>query len=225
MKPRISLASTKLPDGSLLVLQEHDGQHYLLVQGQQISGPATQAVEAELARLACAPFKPARQPKVFIVGLGLGHLLAGVAAALPQKRSSIVVAEPLAELPQWHRSHLPSSPLNTDSRVTLVSDPGPAGLAPYTDSLHAILIHLDSSPLDERNRPWVDDRRWLTQAYDALQAGGLLAIAASRPARDLTRRLHRVGFVVAEHLTPAVPTAKKTRLQPIWLARKGKAFE
>lgn len=225
MKPRISLAETKLPDGTQLVLQEHDGRHYLLVHGQQITGPATQAVEAELARLACAPFKPARQPKIFVVGLGLGHLLAGVAAALPQKRSTILVAEPLAELAAWHRAHLPASPLNTDPRVILVPEPGPAGLAPHAGSLHAILIHLDSAPLDSANRPWVEDRRWLTQAYDALQAGGLLAIAASRPSRDLTRRLYRAGFVVAEHLTPAVPSAKKTRLQPIWLARKGKAFE
>ena len=225
MKPRISIAETKLPDGTQLVLQEHDGRHYLLVHGQQITGPATQAVEAELARLACAPFRPARQPKVFIVGLGLGHLIAGVAEALPQKRTTLLVAEPLAELPGWHRTHLPASPFNTDPRVTLVPDPGPAGLAPHSGSLHAIVIHLDSAPLNDRNRPWTDDPRWLSHAYDALQAGGLLAIAASRPSRDLTRRLLRAGFVVAEHLTPAIPSAKKTRLQPIWLARKGKVFQ
>lgn len=225
MKPRISLAETKLADGTQLVLQEHDGRHYLLVHGQQITGPASQAVEAELALLACAPFRPARQPKLFLVGLGLGHVLAGVAAALPQKRSTFLVAEPLAELVEWHRIHLPASPLNTDSRFSVVPDPSPAGLAAHSGSLHAILIHLDSAPLDSRNRPWVDDRRWLTQAYDALQTGGLLAIASSRPSRELTRRLQRAGFVVAEHLTPAVPSAKKTRLQPIWLARKGKAFE
>ena len=38
-----------------------------------------------------------------------------------------------------------------------------------------------------RNRPWVDDRRWLSAAYEALQAGGLLAIAGSRPVANLTR--------------------------------------
>ncbi|MCX6876486.1 MAG: hypothetical protein NTW21_22160 [Verrucomicrobia bacterium] len=225
MKARISLAATTLPDGTPLVLQEHDGRHYLLAQGQQISGPATRAAEEELARLACAPFRPARQPKILLVGLALGHALAGVSAALSQKRATFFVAEPLAELPAWHRTHLPASPLNSDPRITLGQDPGPAGLAQHTGTLHAIIIHLDASPTDERNHPWIDDRRWLTAAYDALQAGGLLAIAASRPLPTLTRRLQRSGFAVAEHFIPMAPNAKKTRLQPIWLARKGKAFE
>ncbi len=225
MKPRTTLATTQLPDGTPLVLQEHDGRHYLLVQGQQIAGPATQGAEEELARLACAPFRPARQPKIFLVGLALGHTLAAVAEALPQKRANFVVAEPLAELPLWHRAHLPGSLFNNDPRVTLVLDPGPAGLARHAGSLHSIIIHLDAAPTGERNRPWVDDRRWLAAAYEALQAGGLLAIAASRPEPTLTRRLQRCGFAVAEHLVPVTPNAKKTRLQPIWLARKGKAFE
>ena len=50
MKPRNTLAQTLLPDGIPLVLQEHDGRHYLIVQGQQIAGPATEGAEAELAR-------------------------------------------------------------------------------------------------------------------------------------------------------------------------------
>jgi spermidine synthase len=225
MKPRHTLAETKLPDGTSLVLQEHDARHYLIVQGQQIAGPATQPAEEELARLACAPFRPARQPKILLVGLALGHALAAVAAELTQKRANFIVAEPLAELAAWHHKHLPKSPLNHDSRVTLVPDPSPSGLAKHAGSLHAIIIHLDASPTTERNRPWVDDRRWLAAAYEALQAGGLLAIAASRPIPSLTRRLQRCGFAVAEHLIPLAPNAKKTRLQPIWLARKGKAFE
>lgn len=225
MKPRISLEQTHLPDGTSLVLQEHDGRYYLLVQGQQIAGPGTRSAEEELARLACAPFRPARQPKIFLIGLALGETLAGVVGALPQKRASIIVAEPRTDLPIWHRRHFPGSPLHNDSRITLTQDPSPAGLAHHAGTLHAIIIHLDTSPATESNRPWVDDRRWLAAAYESLQAGGLLAIAASRPVPNLTRRLQRCGFAVAEHLIPLAPNAKKTRLQPIWLARKGRAFE
>src|SRR5690606_37949333 len=156
------------------------------VQGQQIAGPATRAAEEELARLASAPFRPARQPKIWMAGLGLGSMAAALGTALPQKRATLLVAEPLAEPPAWARAHLPDSPLVTDPRVSLETDPGPAGLIQHAGSLHAILIHLDTAPIGPRNRPWVDDRKWLAAAYEALQAGGLLAIAASRPVAELT---------------------------------------
>jgi len=222
MKPRISLAETPMPDGTPLVLQEHDGRLYLLVQGQQIAGPATAAVEAELARLACAPFRPARQPKIHLIGLGLGHALAAATQALSQKRAVFSVAEPLAALPQWHRTHIPDSPVVADSRVTLENDPGPAGLLAHHGTLHAIIATRDACPLNDRKQPWTDDPRWLAAAYEALQTGGMLAIAGSRPAKEVSRRLHKAGFSVAEHATPASPNARKSRFMPIWLARKGR---
>lgn len=221
MKPRITLAETRLTDGATLALQEHDGRRYLLVHGQQIAGPATEAVEAELAHLACAPFRSARQPKILVIGLALGHTLAAVASALPQKRANFLVAEALAELPEWHRRHLPDSPLH-DPRVHLEQESGAAGLRRHQGTLHAIIVHRDACPLNDRKQPLCDDPRWLAQAYEALMSGGLLAIGASRPAREMTRRLQRAGFAVAEHLATASPAAKKNRLMPIWLARKGK---
>ncbi len=223
MKPRITLAECPLADGAMLSLQEHDGRKSLLIHGQQICGPATRAAEEELALLACAPFRPARQPKLFFIGLGLGHSIAAAAAELKQKRASFIVAEPLAALPEWHRQHLPDSPLLNEPRVLLENDCGPAALIRQAGMLHAILLHLDASPSGPGNRPWVDDRRWLSAAYEALQAGGLLAIAGSRPIANLTRRLQRCGFDVAEFQVPASPNAKRSRLQPIWLARKGRA--
>ena len=225
MKPRITLAETRLADGSTLTLQEHDGRKSLLIHGQQICGPATRAAEEELARLASAPFRPARQPKIWLAGLGLGHALAAVAAELRQKRATFIVAEPLAALAGWHREHLPDSPLLTDPRVVLEHDCSPAALIRQAGMLHAILLHLDASPTGPRNRPWVDERRWVAAAYEALQAGGLLAIAGSRPVANLTRRLQGSGFEVAEFTVPASPDAKKTRLLPIWLARKGQPAE
>ena len=220
MKPRITHAESPLPEGGSLSLQEHDGRMSLSIHGQQICGPTTRAVEEELARLACAPFRPARQPKLWFAGLGLGHVLAAAAAELKQKRATFIVAEPLAVLPEWHRLHLPHSPLHGEDRVSMENACDDATLARHNGTLHAVLIHLDAAPAGPRNRPWTDEPRWLAAAYEALQPGGLLAIAASRPVATLTRRLQRTGFEVAEHLTPVSPNAKKPRLAPIWLARK-----
>jgi hypothetical protein len=51
----------------------------------------------------------------------------------------------------------------------------------------------------------------------------MLAIGGSRVSRPLTRKLQRAGFEVAEITVPSSPDAKKPRLLPIWLARKGRA--
>ena len=225
MKPRITLAETQLPDGNTLSLQEHDGRKSLVVHGQQICGPSTRSAEEELARLACAPFRPARQPQIWFAGLGLGQTIAAVAKELPQKRASFFVAEPLAAMTDWHRNQIPESPLHHETRITLENDCGPQALIRHAGLLHAILVHLDASPTGPRNRTWVDERRWVSAAYEALQPGGLLAIAGSRHVANLTRRLQGSGFEVAEFTVPSSPQAKRPRFLPIWLARKGKAAD
>jgi len=221
MKPRINLAETVLPDGSPLTLQEHDGRHYLLIHGQQISGPATRAAEEELAKLAAAPFRPARQPRVWLVGIGLGHMLESIIAELPQKRAVYTVADNRSELIQWNREFFPESPLS-DPRVTIEPDSGPGALNKNSGCLHAILLHLDSAPLGSRGKLLVNDKKWLTATYEALQPGGLITIASTQKMPNLTRNLEREGYEVVEHLIPAVPNARKPRLLPIWLARKSR---
>jgi spermidine synthase len=225
MKPRITLEETTLQDGTNLLLQEHDGRLYLLVHGQQICGPSTAAAEKELAFLAAAPFRPARQPKIWLIGLGLGQALDAITKELPQKRGSFTVIEPLPEIPAWHHRHIPDGAFKTDARVSLETDVGPSALARQSGTLHAILIHMDAAPLNPKNRPWPEDRSWLAAAYQALQPGGLLAIASSRPNAMIYKRLQQAGFDVAEHTVPVSPNAKKPRLQPIWLARKGRPVD
>ena len=220
MKPRITLAETTLPDGSPLKLEEHDGRMSLVIHGQQICGPATRSAEEELARLACAPFRPARQPKLWFAGLGLGQALAAAADELKQKRANFIVAEPMDDLPRWHREFLPQGVFATDGRVTRESDCGPAALTSREGEFHAILLHLEVAPASESGKPLPDDTRWLSAAFGALQPGGLLAIAGSRPNARLTRTLRRSGFDVAEHSVPSSPNARRPRMLPIWLARK-----
>ncbi len=221
MKPRITLAETTLDDGTPLVLQEHDGRHYLLVHGQQLCGPATRAAEEELAKLAAAPFRPARQPRVWLLGIGLGHMLESIIKELPQKRAVYTIAENRSELIDWNRRFFPETSLS-DPRVVIETDAGPAALNKQSGCLHAIMVHLDTAPLGSRQRLLVNDKRWLSATYEALQPGGLLAIAATRKMPSLTRNLEREGYEVVEHLVPAAPLAKKPRLLPIWLARKSR---
>ena len=86
MKPRQTLAETTLPDGTVLGLHEHDGRRYLQHGGIQLAGPATRASEQELGRIACAPFRSVKEPKIWIAGLALGEVLTGVMEALSRTR-------------------------------------------------------------------------------------------------------------------------------------------
>lgn len=223
MKPRITLAETTLADGSPLELQEHDGRHSLVVRGQQIAGPSTLVAIRECTRLACAPFRPVRQPRIWFAGIGLGQALESASESLLQKRGHLIVAEPLQALIDWQRTFFPSGTFSTDPRVTHEADAGATALGRHAGSLHAIIVHTDTAPIGPDGRSVVENHRWLTAAFEALQAGGILAITAPRQRVNLSRTLERSGFTVAEHLVPDSPNAKKPRFQPIWLARKGKA--
>lgn len=221
MKPRITLAETAPGEATNLVLQEHDSRRYLLSEGRQICGPATRASEEEIAKLAAAPFKPARQPRIWLVGAGLGTMLEAIIAELPQKRATYTVAENRPELLRWNREFVENSALD-DPRVVHEHDVGPAALNRQNGCLHAILMHLDGAPAGGKQRLLVNDTKWLAATFEALQPGGLLVIGSTEKMPNLTRNLEREGYEVIEYTVPSSTMARKPRLLPIWLARKSR---
>ena len=223
MKPRLTLAETTLPDGTVLGLHEHDGRKYLQHGSIQLSGPATAASERELGRIACAPFRPVKQPTIWIMGLGLGEILAGAMETLPQKKGTFVIAERWMAIKEWHRRFIPESPAITDPRVVITEDTGPAIFHEHDGVLNAVLLHADTAPGGEKGRAVFEDRRWLAAVHGALQPGGLLGIASSRPVPNIERNLSRSGFEVIRHEIDASPNARRPRRHFLWLARKGKS--
>ena len=86
MKVTTTLASARTPDGALLLLQEHDGEHYLQVGGASLMSTRASASEQEMADFACAGL-PAR-PRVLIGGLGFGFTLRRMLELTPPEDSS-----------------------------------------------------------------------------------------------------------------------------------------
>lgn len=219
MKPRIILAQTQLANGDTLELHEHDGRHYLHLHGQQLGGDAALALETELAHLGSHPFRPARQPKIFILGLGLGGLLNSLCSSMPQKRAHFTVYEPMIDLVAWQKQFFPEACLHRDSRADVIFSLTPSSLARENGTVHAILTHADTCPV-EKGRLIIEDNRWLGAARDALQPGGLIGIVSHRPVPGLFGRWKRAGFEVTEHFIDGHPNARKPRRHPLLLARK-----
>lgn len=223
MKPTIVLASTRNADENTLALLEHDGHYYLQLDGTPLQSSFAHGAQSELARLACAPFRPVRQPRLLLAGLGLGFTLATAREALPQRRATFLVAEPCAELPAWHRRFLADLHPGQlgDPRVHLEPKDVAAVLDAQREGLHAILLDAGgTAPL-----PGVTDQSgvpvssFLHRAHSTLKEGGLLAVACSNDSPSLERRLRQAGFDVAHQSVPASHKGKQKRRSSIWLAR------
>jgi len=222
MKPRRIVESCPLSGNRTLELHEHDGRPTLHVHGEQVVDSRTAEAEAELVRLACAPFRPVRQPRIVIVGLGLGTILRAALDALPQKRAKFFVAEPVMPLIAWHRAGLAGLDpgLLANPLVEFHAAEASDALHGFDLPPHAIILHLDAGAVlahGPASAP-TDTRNWLVAARDVLRPGGLLAIGSLRPQRDLTRKLQKAGFDVAEPKVHGSSATRKPR--PLWLARK-----
>ena len=225
VKPTVQLAEAVTPEGTRLVLSEHDGHYFLNADGTQLMTSFSHGSEEHLARMGCAPFRSAGQPRILIGGLGLGYTLAAACRALPQKRARFTVAEPVPELVEWNRQHLPHlhPGLWEDPRVVVKTAPGQVLLRAAREEYHAILLHTDNGPeaFTGANNDALYSPDGLRVVANALKDGGLLAVWSATTKPQFEKRLREAGFDVTCELVPAVHKGKQKRQHVIWLGRKG----
>ena len=218
MKPRKIVARTESCTHLVLDLIEHDGRHYLECEGRQVDSHHLGLPAQQLIGLMCRPFRPARQPRLIFLGLGLGHAVLAAREALPQEKSSFVIFPEAPELPSWVSEHLIPDPLD-DARVHLEDlDPFSPLSAEYRDSqgIFADLDHLEA--LAPKN--WsITSPQILGNFNERLKSGGLLGLLSHRPVVGLEKELRKAGFDVATEITPLSEKSKKNRT--LYLARKG----
>ncbi len=116
MKTTTVLARTTTPDGFPMLLQEHDGEYFLKVDGVTLMSTTATASEVMLAELGCER----GAGRVLIGGLGFGFTLKRVLELVPPN-GEVVVAELLPEVVEWNRDHLGevNGSCLDDPRVTL----------------------------------------------------------------------------------------------------------
>jgi spermidine synthase len=201
MKPNITLAETKTPNGARMTLVEHDGEYCIRVNGQQLMHSSVSTSEIQLGEVGCAKLADKSRPaRVLIGGLGLGFTLQSVLRSVGP-RTQVHVAELFPEIVAWNRTFLAG--LNggalADRRVTVLEADvrwliKKAARAPFD----AIVLDIDNGTTamvkDENHALYSE--RGISQIFSALKPGGRAAIWSACADAVLEKRLVKAGFLV-----------------------------
>lgn len=215
MKPLTKLGEQQMEDGSLWELWERDGELSLQHDGLPCATSFTHGSEDSMAEIATSPITRATQPCIMIAGLGLGYGLAKAMECLPREKAKFIVAEPVAAIVEWNRTHSETKEVWQDRRVSAEIATAAELCRKRTGSLHAILLR----HVHARCELSLGD----AQAYfNALKGGSLLAITVAKRDKRLESTLMRAGFEVSTTPVPASSKGKQLRMHTVVLARRGR---
>ncbi|MGJ8668784.1 MAG: hypothetical protein ACSHXK_04770 [Oceanococcus sp.] len=211
MKITTTLATAQTPDGEALVLQEHDGHHYLKVRGVPLMSTKASSSEQKMAELACLDL-PA-QPRILIGGLGFGFTLRRVLQLCPSN-AVVDVAELLPVMVDWNREFLTgvNGLLLDDPRVHIhICDVADLLKRNGKDRYHTILLDVDNSPepLVQQGNAGLYNDTGIVRAKAALHPGGRVVYWSAKPDKNFTRALGKVFKKVECIKAKAYPQAKK----------------
>lgn len=217
MKPYTLLRDSEGSDSITFGLYERDGVKYYQVNTQPVASSKESNCEKELARMMARPFRPANQPRVLIVGLGMGCALNAFAEELPQQKASFEVLDLNKEGLNWFNEYLIEDP-ETLMRTTFSVEAVQSFIRSKSDVYHAIFFDPElwracGSKEDLTSKPY------LNSFVNALKMGGLLGVITERSDKIIEGRMERAGLEVSVERLPAVSGGKRQRT--IWLAKKG----
>ena len=201
MKPNITLAETKAPNGARMTLVEQDGSYCIRVNGQQLMHSSVSFSEVELGRLACENHaKKNNGTRVLIGGLGLGFTLKSVLAEVGGN-AVVQVSELFPEIVEWNRTFLAGlngGALKDKRAAVLVDDVRyvirRAAQKPY-DVIALDIDNGTTAMVKEENHQLYSE--WgMHQIAAALKPGGRVAVWSACPDAVIERRLIKAGLKV-----------------------------
>jgi spermidine synthase len=228
MKPHITLAETKTPEGQRLTLQEHDGRYAIRLDGLALMESSQSASEGQLGELATAHLTRTGPGRVLIGGLGLGFTLRKVLEKIGPK-ASVVVTELLPAVVAWNRTFLRglNGALLEDRRVKCVAgDVGKILARTLKPEYDAIILDIDNGPaaMVRRNNRQLYEAAGLQGVVAALKPGGRAAFWSAGADRAFEKRMIAAGLVVevvAARLHPGARRAAAT----LYIGTKPKPIE
>jgi spermidine synthase len=212
-KPFQILAQVRSPDGSIIALQEHDGEYYIKHNGRQLMSTIATVSELLLSDLGCRQIKATPKPRVLIGGMGLGFTLKRVLEMAPTD-AVVHVSELLPEIVQWNRELLGNvnGKLLEDPRVVvLVKDVFEVMQNAVHDRYDAILLDVDHTPSSwvQKNNRRLYERSGFGAVKRALKPGGLVAYWSATHEPEFVHRMRAAGFYTQIYEAKAHTTAKR----------------
>ena len=209
MKATTTLDRCLTPDGRPMLLQEHDGQYFLKVDGVTLMSTMATASEQQMAELATE----SSPKRVLIGGLGFGFTLRRV-LELADDKVGVTVAELLPEILEWNRTHLRevNGSLLDDSRVTVhLGDVADCIDQASGGGFDAILLDVDNGPdgLVDGGNDQLYGRRGLRRIKSALASGGRVVFWSANRDRGFERELAKHFRNVRSIGAKAYPKAKR----------------
>jgi spermidine synthase len=200
LKPFVTLAQARTPEGAELTLHSHDNQFYLRVNRQPLMGTNASVSEKRLAELACHRLGGCLGARVLIGGLGFGFSLRRV-LELVRKDAHVEVAELLPEVVAWNREFLRevNGLLLDDPRVQVsVADVFQIIARAPAAYYDAILLDVDNGPIamvQDGNARLYQERGFAIIAR-ALKPGGRVTFWSASQDQAFAKRLSKAGFKV-----------------------------
>ncbi len=225
MKPKVKIATARLPDGGEMALYQHDCDFSIEVNGQDLMHSRQHESELELARLGCAHLTGSKAPSILIGGLGLGYTLRQV-LDMVSPHAQVVVCELLSAVVEWNREFLGelNGQLLGDERVDLKTVDLVQFISRSKSRFDAILLDIDNGPSAMTNS---GNRRLYGQdgilaCRHALREQGCLAVWSAEPSKKFEKLLVNCNFHVRRF---RVPTYKGSKSQTrfVWVASEDKS--
>ncbi len=211
MKPTTTLASSTSPDGQVLLLQEHDGEYYLRIDGVPLMSTIAAASAQQMAEVSCR--KMGGGARVLIGGLGFGFTLKRVLELAPPD-ATVEVAELLPVIVEWNRLHLKkvNGRLLDDKRVNvMIRDVYEAIARREGGSYDAILLDVDNSPdpLVQKKNARLYGNGGVGRIHSALRPGGRVVFWSANRDKSFERLLQKHFRRVESIGSKAYPQAKR----------------
>ena len=210
-------------NGGELQLFKCDEEYSISIKdaGVLMSTWAHQSEDA-LAELACRKISDRECPRVLIGGLGMGFTLAAALRHLGED-AEVVVAELVPGVVAWNEGVLgkyAEHPLQ-DKRTVILEGDVAKRIRSQKKNYDAILLDVDNGPngLTRKKNDWLYSTDGLTEAYNALRPGGILAVWSAATSRNFMERLRKIGFKVKQTRVPEQDN--KGDLHAIWIAERG----